>query len=125
MSDDRVSLFALLLLFIAMSPLSLKAQTSLRGEGYYRTQQIDGRWWLIDGEGKRFISKGMATVQYRQDAIGTSDVSPYGEACAEKYGSLGAWRTAAATRLVGWGFNTLGAWADEQLSKITPGGKQL
>ena len=37
---------------------------------------------------------------------------PYAEACLAKYGSLDAWRTAAAARMASLGLNTVGAWSD-------------
>jgi agarase len=84
--------------------------------GFFRAEQRAGRWWLVDPAGKPFISKGVTTVRYAQDRIQGTSRSPYEEANQAKYGGIAAWREAVAKRLIGWGFNTLGAWSDEALA---------
>lgn len=93
--------------------------------GFFRTRQVDGKWWLVDPKGELFISKGVTTVSFYQDRIQGTNVSPYGEANKAKYGTEDAWREATAKRLIGWGFNTLGAWSDEKLCQVDVGGKHL
>jgi len=93
--------------------------------GFYYVQKIDGRWYLIDPQGHRFISTGVTTVEYEQDIIHGTTIKPYGEATKAKYGSVEAWRKAVAERLMGWGFNTIGAWSDNDISKVDVGGKHL
>jgi agarase len=73
----------------------------------------DGVFWLVDPDGGRFLSKGVNTVRFDQDQIGLTDRVPYADTCREKYGGQHAWRTAAANRLAGWKFNTVGCWSDE------------
>ncbi|MEM9019899.1 MAG: beta-galactosidase [Planctomycetota bacterium] len=34
----------------------------LEATGYFRTQKVDGKWWLIDPEGRLFWSHGVCTV---------------------------------------------------------------
>ncbi len=70
-------------------------------------------FWLVDPDGGRFLSKGVNTVRFDQDHIGLTDRVPYADTCREKYGSQYIWRAAAANRLAGWKFNTLGCWSDE------------
>jgi len=96
-----------------------------KAPGFFRSKKFNGRWWLLAPDGTRFISKGVTTVQFAQDNIQGMNMSPYGDANRAKYGAPQAWRKAAAQRLIGWGFNTLGAWSDEELSKITVDGKRL
>ena len=76
--------------------------------GYFRTVQRDGRWWLVDPDGQPFLSKGVTTVSFVQDRIKATNVSPYEQTNKAKYGNEDAWRAAAASRLIGWGFNSLG-----------------
>ena len=96
------------------------ADGRFRPAGYFRVGQCDGVFWLIDPDGGRFLSKGVNTVRFDQDAIQNSSRIPYAEACGKKYGSESAWRTAAAARLVSWGFNTLGSWSDEAVAAAAP-----
>lgn len=93
--------------------------------GFFRTKQVDGKWWLVDPQGKLFISKGVTTVSFYQDRIQGTQISPYGDTNKAKYGTEDAWREATAKRLIGWGFNTLGAWSDERLCQIEQDGKRL
>ncbi|HEY6025248.1 MAG TPA: agarase [Pseudolabrys sp.] len=94
------------------------ADGRLQPGGYFRVAETDNIFWLIDPDGGRFLSKGVNTVRFDQDAIHNSKRVPYAEACARKYGSERAWRTAAAARLADWGFNTLGAWSDEMVADV-------
>lgn len=89
------------------------ADERFAASGFFRVGQHEGVFWLVDPEGGRFLSKGVNTVRFDQDEIGGSGRLPYAEACARKYGSKQAWRAAAADRLRGWNFNTLGCWSDE------------
>ncbi len=84
--------------------------------GFFRVERADGAFWLADPDGGRFLSKGVNTVRFDQDAIQNTSRIPYAEACFRKYGSEDAWRSAAAARLKSWGFNTLGAWSDEKVA---------
>ena len=88
--------------------------------GFFRIDQCDGLFWLVDPDGGRFLSKGVNTVKFEQDQIQDSDRIPYAQACQQKYGSENAWRIAAARRLASWGFNTLGSWSDEAVATAGP-----
>jgi agarase len=92
---------------------------------FFHVTEVDGGWWIIDPQGRRFISKGVTTVQFAQDYIQGTRTSPYGQTNKTKYSSQEAWREAAATRLIGWGFNTLGAWSDERLAGVAVDGRHL
>jgi hypothetical protein len=89
------------------------ADSCFRGSGFFRADERDGVFWLVDPDGGRFLSKGVNTVRFDQDHIGNTDRVPYADACREKYGSKYVWRAAIANRLAGWKFNTLGCWSDE------------
>jgi agarase len=84
--------------------------------GFFRTQNIDGRWWLVDPEGRPFLSKGVAAVRFSGDRVLDTDVFPFRDICRSKYGNEAAWQAATEERLFDWGFNTLGAWSDPGIS---------
>jgi len=92
------------------------ANWEISPNGYFRIAKSDGVFWLADPAGNRFLSKGVNTVRYDQDAIRNSSRAPYAEACRHKYGTIERWRATVADRLAGWGFNTLGAWSDEAVA---------
>ncbi len=86
---------------------------SLRGTpGFFRTGRArSGQWWLIDPEGRAFISKGVAGVNRwgRRDGRQPRP-GPYAEAVAKREEGLYFWAE-AEERLRSWFFNTLGPWA--------------
>ena len=119
-------LFALLAMAAhAPAPAAEAPLPKLAPGPYFRVAQAGGVWWLIDPDGRKLVSKGVTTVQFAQDRIRNTDVSPYGDANRAKYGSEQPWREAAAKRLVDWNFNTLGAWSDERLAKVEVDGRWL
>jgi agarase len=64
-------------------------------------------------------------VSYQGYTIERSRVSPYTVAVTKKYGSRDQWVQATAKSLMAWGFNTLGAWSDNDLAMEDVGGKHL
>jgi len=88
----------------------------LRATGFFHVATLNGVSWLVDPDGGRFLSKGVTTVRFDQDQIRGTDRSPYAEACGRKYGGIDPWRSAAARRLRSFGFNSLGAWSDDQVA---------
>ncbi|MBE7046427.1 MAG: DNRLRE domain-containing protein [Ruminococcaceae bacterium] len=76
--------------------------------GFFRTELIDGRWWIIDPDG------------YKQMHIAVSRVEPdrKNEAQAagfdEKYGSIDGWVEKLNDDLIPYGFNGIGPWSDYQ-----------
>lgn len=113
------------LLFLVLASPGLAPAGAEAAGSFFRVRKVDGAWWLIDPDGQRFVSRGVDTVQFAQDTIKSTAVSPYAETCRARYGSVEAWRQAVARRLIGWGFNSLGAWSDERLSTIEVDGKHL
>lgn len=87
--------------------------TGLQGQrtGFFHTQQIDGRWWLIDPDGNVFLSIGVNAIRFEGDTIRHTSRRPYQEAVQAKYGSRDAWVRASLRFLRSLGFNTIGAWS--------------
>lgn len=83
--------------------------------GFFRAEQSNGVWWLVTPEGNAFISKGVNHVSFTADQSPALGYAPYGRANAAKYGTAQKWAEAAATRLRGWGFNTIGAWSGREM----------
>ncbi|MFQ5342544.1 MAG: hypothetical protein ACE5F6_13450 [Anaerolineae bacterium] len=75
--------------------------------GYFHTQQLDGRWWLVDPLGNVFFSLGVNNVSSQPNP----PLSTYRESVVRKYGDEAGWAAAVVNRLRDWGFNTLGAWS--------------
>ena len=86
--------------------------------GYYRVENRGGVWWLIDPLGAPTLSIGVDNVVYEGDRIQGTGPSPYLQAVEQIYPDRSAWNRRALDRLHAWGFNTLGAWSDPELSDL-------
>jgi len=80
--------------------------------GFFRTKQIDNRWYLIDPQGNKFISLGVDSIKFLPLEAWGLGYSPYNRAITAKYGGIENWAKATAERLKKWGFNTIGSWSD-------------
>ncbi len=96
----------------APSPYGGRTKAAAPAAGWFRTAREDGRWWLIDPAGYRFLSIGVNHLSYTADPIQDTGRVPYREAVAAKYGSSSKWAQAAVGRLREWNFNTIGARSD-------------
>lgn len=83
--------------------------------GFFRTEQIEGRWWLITPDGNGFLSKGVNHINFNGDHSPALGYSPYGRAVQARYGSASKWAEATAARLRQWGLNTVGAWSSPEM----------
>jgi agarase len=94
--------------------------TGLTGKrtGYFHTEQIQGKWWLVTPEGNAFWSKGVCHISYEGDAAPALGYAPYNRAVAAKYGSASGWAKATADRMRGWGLNTVGAWSSPEMNSV-------
>ncbi len=119
--------------------------------GWFRTEKLDGRWWLITPEGRLFLSLGMDCVSTHDATITTGRERMFtwlpdkGDPLARHRGRVAgvhsgpvregdtfnfltanlerkygreyepAWFDLAVTRLLSWGFNTVGNWSNWRL----------
>src|ERR1039457_2324259 len=72
-----------------------------RKTGFFHTEQIAGRWWLVSPEGNVFFSKGVCSVDAGRER-NSSSVPP-----ADQANRLAQ----AAQQFKQWNFNTVGAWS--------------
>ena len=84
--------------------------------GFFKVEQRDGVWWLLDQDGKPFLARAVNCVDM---GPARSEFDPKNPAyCALLlYASEDAWAAATATRLRGWGFNTIGGYSDRAIMK--------
>ncbi len=93
--------------------------------GFFKTRNMDGKWWFIDPNGEKFICKAVCHVSFKADRVINSDSIPYAENCLKIYGTEERWRDATVRQLLDLGFNTLGAWSDPALAEIEVDGRQM
>ena len=72
----------------------------LKATGFFRTEKVDGRWWLVDPEGRLFFSLGVNAVRF-DSPTGTSGREKYFSWIPQKddpeFGKFrGKWWSAAA-----------------------------
>ncbi len=107
----------------------------VRGTGFFRVEEVDGRWWFVDPDGHLFFSTsstgirgegGESRLQGREDffkalpprgAGGRAGPGFYGWNLERRYGpeTTDGWMNLAVRRLDAWGFNTIGNWSDPRL----------
>lgn len=77
---------------------------SCEATGFFRTQKVGDRWWLVDPEGHPYIFKGVAVF-----SVGNSDRQR--KALQERFGTRQNWADSEMEKLRSMGFNGLGAWS--------------
>lgn len=85
------------------------SNTQAKTTGFFRVEQIDGRWWFVDPKGHLFLSTGANGIR--------GENSP-GRSGQEESGRPGGGQTAAGSasalahrRMSAWGMNTIGNWS--------------
>ncbi len=76
-----------------------------RATGFFRTQKIDGRWWLIDPEGYRFYNVAINTVREPRQV-------------AKNFGSPEQWAEKVTVQFRENGFNGLGNGSSLRLKQV-------
>lgn len=82
--------------------------------GFFRTEKIGGRWWIVDPEGHPCYNIGCCSVSMSPTTRGR-------EALQATYGDEQAWASETVALLADNGFNSLGCWSDyERLRAARP-----
>jgi hypothetical protein len=89
--------------------LSVKVQTATR----FRAVQQNGVSWLQGPDGSRFFSLGVCCVDTGEGFDRFNPSNP-GYAAFQYYRDRADWATDVTHRLNRWGFNTIGAWSDNE-----------
>ena len=72
--------------------------------GFFRTQKVGERWWIVDPAGRPFIFKGITAF-----SVGHSERQQ--QALRDRFGNLENWALQEGEMVRGLGFNGLGAWS--------------
>jgi len=85
-----------------------------KATGFFYASKADGRWWLVDPEGCRFLHQGIASVSMLR--------TPGAQAALRALpGGETNWAASTTALLHTNGFNGTGAWTDqEHLGSVTP-----
>ena len=90
----------------------VKRYPPARATGFFRAQQIDGRWWLIDPTGHRTINAGVTSTN-------VGKLSPDGQAAFDRtFATIEAWARQTRDLLRSNGFDGTGCWSDDDRLRI-------
>lgn len=116
--------------------------TKARATGFFRVEQINGKWWFVDPDGHLFLSMGVNCMSSRGSSTRTTGRESYyaalppADLMSSRRGgrrfSWGAfyswnlfrrygtdwntkWIDTAVRRMEVWGFNSIGNWSDSRL----------
>lgn len=113
--------------------------TTAKATGFFRVEQIDGRWWFVDPDGHLFFSSGVngvgtgfgTRVKGREDLFAELPPATLPQAAGapfytwnlvRRYGD--DWRTKwageTARRLGAWGFNSIHYWGPRSSDAAEP-----
>ncbi len=98
--------------------LGVTAAAVAAGEGFVSTRQdADGRWWLVDPDGRDLFLRGIDHANWNGHFCEALGVNPYRENNKRNYRSPGEWEDETLARLKAWGFNALGAGCSPELRR--------
>ena len=80
----------------------------IEASGFFRTEKIDGRWWIVDPEGYLFIHKAVNSIKR-----GGSDRNIKGY--NEKFNSPVNWMEETTKLIINNGFNGAGSWTENDV----------
>jgi len=87
------------------------AAAAVADAAFIRTVQKDGRWWLVDAQGKEFLCKASNAIDMGAEPAKFDPANP-GYCALQHYKTADAWAIATARRLKGWGFNAVGGYSE-------------
>jgi hypothetical protein len=120
-------------------------ETKTKATGFFRVEQIDGKWWFVDPEGYLFFSTGATGIGPRSEfarikgreyifkafppaselsvsnsPAGTSEVTNYSYYTWNLFRRFGSdwyqkWMDLTIRRMDNWGLNTIANWSDATL----------
>lgn len=78
----------------------------LAATGFFRTERVQNRWWMVDPKGYRHLQKVVVGVR-----LGTSERNQ--KALTRQFGTSDSWMEKTAQLLHSLGFSGAGSWSDE------------
>ncbi|MBI4976834.1 MAG: hypothetical protein HZC28_05095 [Spirochaetes bacterium] len=91
--------------YTSLTPQKLTGKAT----GFFRVENIGGRWWVFDPNGSAFFGIGTDHINYRSHFCEALGYAPYHSNAVKKYGTEEKWADASVSRLKEWNFNLAGA----------------
>ncbi len=86
------------------------AELTPAGVSAWRTLEKDGVHWLVTPDGQLFYSKGVNFLDSGKESLKSREKQAF--YWGNFLPTIEAWRRAAGSQLLEWGFNTRGGWSD-------------
>jgi len=103
------------------SGLTAAQSSQTRNKGYSVVSE-QGRDWIVDPAGRRFLSFGVCVVDAGSPFLAYDPTNP-SYAAFQHYPTPQAWAADTVDRLGKWGFNTIGAWSQTDALRAAPNNK--
>lgn len=98
--------------FVEKNVYGSRTDKKVEATGFFRTEKINGRWWIVDPEGYLQINVGVC-------AVNKNSTERNKKAFAEKYNnSTEEWMKDTKAKLKNYGFYSATAWTDK--NNLTP-----
>jgi agarase len=97
-----------------MNTNNSKESNNKKSSGFFKVEQVNGRWCFIDPDGKTFFSTGVCAVRTSGFYAPDLGYSPYYKNIMGKYKNEVNWAQTTYDRLKNWNFNTIG-YGDEYI----------
>lgn len=106
----------------------------LTATGHFRTEKVNGKWWLVTPEGHLFYSLGINVIKIESDSPNGKSHPTWYESTAQTSMTFPTWNLQKKfgktdfqsdyydfilKRLDSWGINTIGNWSDGNLTKLS------
>ena len=85
-----------------------------KATGFFHTERIDGRDWIVDPAGRGLLLCGVDWCWAKGMYSEKAGCSPYGKFVRENYPNIDAWAKETDERLKSWGFNFLAVGASRE-----------
>ncbi len=96
-------------------PVEMPTDVVGKATGFFHTERIDGRDWIVDPAGRGLLLCGVDWCWAKGMYSEKAGCSPYGKFVRENYPNIDAWAKETDERLKSWGFNFLAVGASPEL----------
>ena len=79
------------LMFLCILAVLGSTTVTFAQEGYFRAENRDGVWWIIDPRGAPTLTVGVDNISYESDQIRGTGACPYCETLEKIYPDRNAW----------------------------------
>jgi agarase len=106
--SKKTAIILICLFLISCFTITSAEKLEEETNGFFRVEQINGRWCFLDPNGEPFFSTGICGISIGAGYAPDLGYSPYYQKTIELYGDEETWANVTKERMDTWGFNTAG-----------------